>query len=119
MVQHHLHHCQAFPTDVHEVITRHSPPCFSLLVNLAKSFMENFRSDHLEMHSQDIARLTTITDPQHVAENELAQMYKTNKYHLRLTPVSFELLIAFLEDNKFMVLLRIVNQHLDIQGECG
>ncbi|KAK3814303.1 MAG: WD40-repeat-containing domain protein [Benniella sp.] len=81
----------------------------------AKSFMENFRSDHLEMHSQDIARLTTITDPQHVAENELAQMYKTNKYHLRLTPVSFELLIAFLEDNKFMVLLRIVNQHLDIQ----
>ncbi|KAF9107522.1 Transcription initiation factor TFIID subunit 5 [Mortierella sp. AM989] len=81
----------------------------------AKELMENFQSDHLEMHSQDIARLTTITDAQHVQENELAQMYRTNKYHLRMSPVSFELLIAFLEDNKFIVLLRIVNQHLDIQ----
>ncbi|KAF9956224.1 Transcription initiation factor TFIID subunit 5, partial [Modicella reniformis] len=80
-----------------------------------KSFMENFKSDHLEMHSQDIARLATITDAQHITENELAQMYKTNKYHLRMAPVSFELLIAFLEDNKFIVLLRIVNQHLNIQ----
>lgn len=85
------------------------------LKDQAKSFMDNFRSDHLEMHSQDIARLTVITDPQHVAENELAQMYKTNKYHLRLSPVSNELLIAFLEDNKFIVLLRIVNQHLEIK----
>ncbi|KAG0001149.1 Transcription initiation factor TFIID subunit 5 [Entomortierella chlamydospora] len=81
----------------------------------AKELMENFRSDHLEMHSQDIARFSTITDAQHVQENELAQMYRTNKYHLRMSPVSFELLIAFLEDNKFIVLLRIVNQHLDIQ----
>ncbi|KAF9202625.1 Transcription initiation factor TFIID subunit 5 [Haplosporangium sp. Z 27] len=81
----------------------------------AKELMDNFRSDHLEMHSQDIARLATITDSQHVQENELAQMYRTNKYHLRMSPVSFELLIAFLEDNKFIVLLRIVNQHLEIQ----
>ncbi|KAG0306688.1 Transcription initiation factor TFIID subunit 5 [Dissophora globulifera] len=81
----------------------------------ASSFMERFQADHQEMHSQDITRLATITDPQHVQENELAQIYKTNKYHLRMAPVAFELLIAFLEDNKFIVLLRIVNQHLDIQ----
>ncbi|KAI1316959.1 Transcription initiation factor TFIID subunit 5 [Mortierella claussenii] len=84
------------------------------LKDQASTFMESFQSDHLEMHSQDIARLATITDEQHVKENELAQIYKTNKYHLRMAPVSFELLIAFLEDNKFIVLLRIVNQHLDI-----
>ncbi|KAG0325364.1 Transcription initiation factor TFIID subunit 5 [Dissophora globulifera] len=81
----------------------------------ASSFMERFQADHQEMHSQDITRLATITDPQHAQENELAQIYKTNKYHLRMAPVAFELLIAFLEDNKFIVLLRIVNQHLDIQ----
>ncbi|KAG0361195.1 Transcription initiation factor TFIID subunit 5 [Gamsiella multidivaricata] len=85
------------------------------LYKVSKAFMEAFRSDHLEMHSQDIARLATITDTQHVQENELAQIYRTNKYHLRMAPVSFGLLIAFLEDNKFIVLLRIVNQHLDIQ----
>lgn len=69
------------------------------------------------MHSSDIARLATITDPQHVKENELAQVYKTNKYHLRMAPVSYELLISFLQDNKFMILLRIVNQHVTIQGK--
>ncbi|KAF8935653.1 Transcription initiation factor TFIID subunit 5 [Dissophora ornata] len=82
---------------------------------LAKLFMESFQSDHQEMHSQDVARLATITDAQHVQENELAQIYKTNKYHLRMAPVAFGLMIAFLEDNNFIVLLRIVNQHLDIQ----
>ncbi|KAG0203419.1 Transcription initiation factor TFIID subunit 5 [Mortierella sp. GBA30] len=85
------------------------------LVNQAKKFMDTYKADHLEMHSHDIARLATITDAQHVKENDLAQMYRSNKYHLRLSPVSFELLIAFLEDNKFVVLLRIVNQHLEIQ----
>ncbi|KAF9582390.1 Transcription initiation factor TFIID subunit 5 [Lunasporangiospora selenospora] len=85
------------------------------LKDQAKKFMESYRSDHLEMHSPDIARFSTISDPQHVKENDLAQIYKTNKYHLRLSPVSFELLIAFLQDNKFILLLRIVNQHLEIQ----
>ncbi|KAF9336107.1 Transcription initiation factor TFIID subunit 5 [Podila minutissima] len=81
----------------------------------AKKFIESYRSDHLEMHSSDIARLATITDPQHVKENELAQVYKTNQYHLRMASVSKQLLNSFLQDNKFMVLLQIVNQHLKIQ----
>ncbi|KAF9915432.1 Transcription initiation factor TFIID subunit 5, partial [Linnemannia zychae] len=81
----------------------------------ATKFMTSYRSDHLEMHSQDIARLAIITDAQHVKENELAQIYRTNKYNLRMAPVSFELLIAFLQDNKFIVLLRIVNQYVNIQ----
>ncbi|KAK5822933.1 WD40-repeat-containing domain protein [Linnemannia elongata] len=81
----------------------------------ASKFMASYKSDHLEMHSQDIARLSIITDAQHIKENELAQMYKSNKYNLRMAPVSFELLIAFLQDNKFIVLLRIVNQHVNIQ----
>ncbi|KAF9180830.1 Transcription initiation factor TFIID subunit 5 [Haplosporangium sp. Z 767] len=85
------------------------------LYKATNKFMESYRSDHMEMHSQDIARLATITDAQHIKENDLAQIYKTNKYHLRMSPVSFELLIAFLQDNKFIVLLRIVNQHLEIQ----
>ncbi|KAF9425867.1 Transcription initiation factor TFIID subunit 5 [Podila epigama] len=87
------------------------------LKDQAKKFMESYRSDHLEMHSTDLIRLATITDAQHVKENELAQLYKTNKYYLRMAPVSFELLISFLQDNKFNVLLRVVNQHLKIQGK--
>ncbi|GJJ76979.1 transcription initiation factor TFIID subunit 5 [Entomortierella parvispora] len=81
----------------------------------AKHFMDTYRSDHIELHSPDIIRLATVIEVQHVKENELAQMYKNNKYHLRMSPVSLELLIAFLQDNKFIVLLRIVNQHLNIQ----
>ncbi|KAG0055098.1 Transcription initiation factor TFIID subunit 5 [Gryganskiella cystojenkinii] len=85
------------------------------LKNQAKHFMDTYKSDHMELHSPDIVRLATVMESQHIQENELAQMYKNNKYHLRMSPISLELLVAFLQDNKFIVLLRIVNQHLNIQ----
>ncbi|KAG0270202.1 Transcription initiation factor TFIID subunit 5 [Actinomortierella ambigua] len=100
-----------FPLFVHSYLNLVSKD----LKENARKFMESYRADHMELHAQDMARLATITDAQQAKENELAQMYRTNKYHVRLSQVSFELLIAFLQDNKFMVLLRIVNQHLNIQ----
>ncbi|OAD69198.1 hypothetical protein PHYBLDRAFT_1237, partial [Phycomyces blakesleeanus NRRL 1555(-)] len=85
----------------------------------AKYFMETYKDDHVELHTPDLNRLATITDPQHVRENELAQMYRNNKYNLRMSSVPFELFLNYLQDNKFMLLLRIVNQYLNIQVVHG
>ncbi|TPX63538.1 hypothetical protein SpCBS45565_g06517 [Spizellomyces sp. 'palustris'] len=80
----------------------------------AKHFMELFRVDHSELHGQDIARLSAILEPHHVSENDLAQNFRANRYGLRMSRYSFELLLSFLQDNNFMLLLRIVNEHISI-----
>lgn len=84
---------------------------------VAKHFMDTYKHDHLELHTPDINRLATITNESHVQENELAQIYRQNKYIMRMSSVPFELFLNYLQDNKFMLLLRIVNQYLNIQGE--
>lgn len=83
---------------------------------IAIYFMQTYKKDHVELHMQDISRLETVASPEHVQENELAQMYRNNKYNLRMSSVPFELFLNYLQDNKYMLLLRIVNQYLNIQG---
>lgn len=78
--------------------------------------MGTYKGDHAELHTPDLNRLETVTEPQHIRENELAQMYRNNKYNLRMSGVPFELFLNYLQDNKFMLLLRVVNQYLNIQG---
>ncbi|KAI7900010.1 WD40-repeat-containing domain protein [Cokeromyces recurvatus] len=85
----------------------------------AKYFMDTYRKDHVELHTLDLNTFETITEPQHVRENELARMYRSNKYNLRMSGVPFELFLNYLQDNKFMILLRIVNQYLNIQVVHG
>jgi transcription initiation factor TFIID subunit 5 len=83
---------------------------------LAKQFMTTYRSDHVELHTLDLDSLARIATPEHVCENDLAQLYRNNKYSLRMSGVPFELFLNYLQDNKFMLLLRLVNQYLNIQG---
>ncbi|KAI8969049.1 WD40-repeat-containing domain protein [Mycotypha africana] len=85
----------------------------------AKQFMDTYKRDHVELHTPDLTILEAVTEPHHILENELAQMYKNNKYNLRMSGVPFELFLNYLQDNKFMLLLRIVNQYLNIQVVHG
>ncbi|KAG2234825.1 hypothetical protein INT48_006742 [Thamnidium elegans] len=87
--------------------------------HVTKQFMDVYKLDHLELHTPDINTLQTVTEVHHIRENELAQMYRNNKYNLRMSSVPFELIINYLQDNKFMSLLRIVNQYLNIQVVHG
>ncbi|KAI8976819.1 WD40-repeat-containing domain protein [Pilobolus umbonatus] len=81
----------------------------------ARNFINTYRIDHVELHTLDLNTLSTVSEPHHIRENELAQMYRNNKYNLRMSSVPFELFLNYLQDNKFMLLLRIVNQYLNIQ----
>jgi transcription initiation factor TFIID subunit 5 len=81
----------------------------------ARSFLTNHKSDHSEMHSNDISRLSGIIESTHVLENELAQSWRNNRFGILMSRYPFELLLGFLQDQGFMLLLRIVNQYLNIQ----
>ncbi|KAI9205820.1 WD40-repeat-containing domain protein [Polychytrium aggregatum] len=82
----------------------------------ARHFLDAFRLDFIEEHGQDIQRLSSILEPHHIQENEFAQLFRKSKYTVILSRYSYELLIAFLQDNKLFLLLRIVNQHINIQA---
>ncbi|KAI8888811.1 WD40 repeat-like protein [Backusella circina FSU 941] len=104
-----------FPIFVHSFLDLVSK---NLLDN-AQLFITTYRSDHVELHTLDLDSLATVTLPEHVRQNELAQLYRNNKYSLRMSGVPFELFLNYLQDNKFMLLLRIVNQYLNIQVVHG
>ena len=82
----------------------------------AHNFFEGYKDEHMEEHSQEIERLGGITDPAHVQENELVQAFRTNKFGVKMCKYSFELLLCFLQDNKFMLILRLMNQYVKIEA---
>ncbi len=71
----------------------------------------------MDMHSHDISRLLGVSEPLHVEENELAQSYRQNRYGIVMSRYPFELLLGYLQDQGFMLLLRLLNQYINIQGD--
>lgn len=60
-------------------------------------------------------RLKGISDSVQLKENSLASTYRNNKYNLTMSAYSFQLLINFLQENNFFVLLKILNQYINIR----
>lgn len=86
---------------------------------LAKKFFEKFKTEHMELHSQDIQKLSSLVMPMHLKENELAVRFRQNKFNLKMCEYSFKLLMSFLQDNGFVLLLRIINEHINILAFVG
>ncbi|KAJ2556796.1 Transcription initiation factor TFIID subunit 5 [Coemansia sp. RSA 1933] len=89
------------------------------LCEKASEFMELYSGDHKVFHSKDIGVLATLKTKSHVEENELSKLYRENKYGIRMTRVGFELLLSFLQDHNYTLLMRTVNQHLNIRTIDG
>ncbi|KAJ2886559.1 Transcription initiation factor TFIID subunit 5 [Coemansia aciculifera] len=85
----------------------------------AIEFMKRYGSDHVVHHGRTIAALKTLTTKAHVEENALSRLYRDNKYGIRMTRVGFELLLSFLQDHHYTLLMRTVNQHLNIRTVDG
>lgn len=80
----------------------------------AKIFLDHFKREFQTTYSSELRTLQTIVEPQHVKENELAQQYLKTRFSIPLSRYSFELLLSFFQENKFMLLLRILNEHVNI-----
>ncbi|KAJ3017603.1 UNVERIFIED_CONTAM: Transcription initiation factor TFIID subunit 5, partial [Siphonaria sp. JEL0065] len=81
----------------------------------ARHFMETYKKDHTDMHSLDVTRLASIVAPDQVKSNDLAVQFMSNRYTVRMSRYAFELLLSFLQDNKFMLLTRLLNRHVTIR----
>ncbi|KAJ1503046.1 Transcription initiation factor TFIID subunit 5 [Coelomomyces lativittatus] len=55
-----------------------------------------------------------INSPSKIKENEFANLHRTERFLLPMTNTTFQLLISFLEENNYVVLLRILNTYINI-----
>lgn len=67
------------------------------------------------LHGDELIRLKSINDIIQMKDNSLASTYRNNKYNLTMSAYSFQLLINFLQENNFFVLLKILNQYISIR----
>lgn len=86
------------------------------MIDLARHCFESHRAEYADQYPADIQQLTSITEAHHVGENALATMFLENKYTIAMSSYAFELLVSYLQDSKFMTLLKYMNQHLNVKG---
>jgi len=84
----------------------------------AQAFMERHKAEFMQQHADDLVRLQVVTDI-HLHENEVVAKYRHYKYTVRMCAYTFELLLSFLQDRHLMLLLRILNQHVNIEVFAG
>ncbi|KAJ3127152.1 Transcription initiation factor TFIID subunit 5 [Nowakowskiella sp. JEL0407] len=82
---------------------------------LSRQFLEKFKQDHIETHTADIKLLSDITLPQHIQASQVAIQYREGKYFVQLSKYSFLLLLNYLQDGQWVLLLRLINQYIRIQ----
>ncbi|KAF2723435.1 transcription initiation factor TFIID, subunit TAF5 [Polychaeton citri CBS 116435] len=81
-------------------------------------FLQKFRKRFEPEHQDDIRQLQTLTLPEHVQQNDLAQLYRGNRYRLTMSTLSYSSLVQFLEANSHdygTVLMNIIVQFMDIR----
>lgn len=86
---------------------------------LGLDLFNTYKHDHLQHHSTDMEALSKIQCANDIKENPIATLYINNKYNIRMSSIPFELFISYLQDKKFLNLIRIVNQHLNIHLVTG
>lgn len=77
-----------------------------------KSYSERFQKEH----GDDVRALQNISLPEHVQNNQVAQLYRNNLYRITLTASAYSTLIQFLEAHDSdggSVIINIVSNHLD------
>lgn len=73
-----------------------------------------FKKDFEELHGHDIQKLQSVLMANQINENDCSRLFRENKYVVKMSSYSFELLINFLHSHGFTQILAIVNQHLNV-----
>ncbi|VVT55043.1 uncharacterized protein SAPINGB_P004396 [Magnusiomyces paraingens] len=101
-----------YPVFVHIYLDLISKGC----VKQAKDFFEENAADHATLHYQDLVVLSRISLPAHIEENELTKAFRNNKYVIKVSRTTFDLLVYFLheiEDIGGSAIIRIINQYIE------
>eukprot|EP00040_Diaphanoeca_grandis_P028648 m.166247 g.166247 ORF g.166247 m.166247 type:complete len:765 (+) comp31420_c8_seq1:510-2804(+) len=88
-------------------------------VEEAKSFMSKHCVEHEQYHAREMEELKGVTSAEHMTQSYFVDAFRKVKYNLVWCSYSFELLVAYLQEHKFMTVLGIINQHVSIRILSG
>ena len=94
--------------------------CFFELVSKqyvteAKDLVSRHRHDHEPEHCDEIESLSSITDAQHLETHPVVKRYlKNSKFRVWLCHESDRALTEFLHNKRLFIIVRIMNQRLDV-----
>ncbi|ODV87205.1 hypothetical protein CANARDRAFT_5758 [[Candida] arabinofermentans NRRL YB-2248] len=86
-------------------------------VEEGRAFYDKFYNDHIILHSYEVRSLGGISLPSHLEENEVAKIFKTNKYKIFVSNTSMNLILSFLNENQAIgggVIVRIINSNIEV-----
>jgi transcription initiation factor TFIID subunit 5 len=84
----------------------------------AKDFFDSYKEPFDSEHADDLRALGPITEPEHLQQNDIAQLYRTNKYRLSMSHMAFTSLILFLEQHEReggLVTMNLISNFMDIR----
>lgn len=83
-------------------------------VQPASTFLEEHRNEHRVMHAKEVDAVTGLWHASDVASNEIARRYRDLRVDVQLSCYAHQLLITFLQEYKLYALLKIVNEHINL-----
>lgn len=90
--------------------------CTRLYQFLDLRFLEILKADHDLRHRDALFSISSIKDASCIRENETAAIFLQNRYFVSLSSYAFQLLMFFIEENRLMHIIKIVNQYINIRG---
>jgi transcription initiation factor TFIID subunit 5 len=84
----------------------------------ARKFLNKYKSHHTHFHYEELLTLQSLISSDIIAQNEFAQRVLHNKFVIRLSQASFDLLMKFLQDSE-LNLLAILNRFVNFKVYKG
>lgn len=92
------------------------PPTYTdVCLDFFNEFNEQFRAEH----DDDLRAMQPLHLPVHLESNNVAQIYRNNKYRLTLSTMSFQNLLQYLEANERdggSVIITLMQTFLDVKA---
>ncbi|KAL9678091.1 hypothetical protein QQ045_015930 [Rhodiola kirilowii] len=81
----------------------------------ARNFFSSFREDHEMTHMRDLQKLEAVISPSHLEEMEFAHTLRQSKVNIKICQYSYDLLLQYLHNTQSIIILGIINQHINFQ----
>lgn len=78
----------------------------------AQSFFSCFRGSQEDYHEEDLCKLAAITRREHMKSNEFMGTLRSNKFVIRMSKDTYQVLKKHLQDQQQELLLSLIQQHL-------
>ncbi|CDP05651.1 unnamed protein product [Coffea canephora] len=85
----------------------------------ARTLFNSFREDHEMMHARDLQKLEGVLSPSHLEEMEFAHSLRQSKFNIKICQYSYDLLLQYLHKKQSVVMLGLINEHINFQVSPG